>query len=496
VPGTPTHETCNGLDDDCNGQVDEGGVCTVVADAGMTCPPPGVLCGSDCVDLSSSAGNCGACGRACDAGQSCGAGACFTPCTPSTEVCDGVDNDCNGAVDDNLGSSSCGTGICARTVLNCVGGHTQPCAPGPAATEACNGLDDDCDGVVDNNVTGVGGACRTGMAGACSTGTQSCTNGQPRCVPDHVPSPELCNGLDDDCNGLVDDGVVVPATSCTTTLPGICSAGALTCSMGALACAQTVRPTPEVCNGLDDNCEGHVDEGGVCGTGGTCVAPAVRCDGNCVTFANDAANCGSCGHPCATGQLCNGGVCVTPCVAATEVCNGRDDDCNGVVDDVAGLGAACTTTQPGRCAMGHTACGPASGSATVACVPNSGPVAETCNGIDDDCNGRVDDVVGLGTTCMTSLLGVCGTGVAVCGTTTLVCQALGLPQPDICNGLDDNCDGIVDNCAMGHACIAIAPGTTECCRPITTALGCLECTLVETCVATSAGTRAMYCCVR
>ena len=70
---------------------------------------------------------------------------------PQPDWCDGKDNDCDGAVDEDLGSTSCGAGECAHTVQNCVGGEAQACDPleglGP---EKCNGLDDDCDGQTDN----------------------------------------------------------------------------------------------------------------------------------------------------------------------------------------------------------------------------------------------------------------------------------------------------------------------------------------------------------
>jgi hypothetical protein len=68
------------------------------------------------------------------------------------EACNGVDDDCNGLTDDGLGTSTCGLGACQRTVNNCVGGVPVTCTPGaPAPAEICgNGIDDDCNGAIDN----------------------------------------------------------------------------------------------------------------------------------------------------------------------------------------------------------------------------------------------------------------------------------------------------------------------------------------------------------
>ena len=71
----------------------------------------------------------------------------------ATEICDGIDNNCNGQIDENLGSTTCGVGLCEVTINNCVGGEPQTCTPGspPETIETtCNdGLDNDCDGLTD-----------------------------------------------------------------------------------------------------------------------------------------------------------------------------------------------------------------------------------------------------------------------------------------------------------------------------------------------------------
>jgi len=86
------------------------------------------------------------------ASQCDGAGACVA-CTTS-EACDGRDNNCNALVDEGLGDVTCGVGACQRTVASCVRGVAQSCTPGAPSAERCNGLDDDCDGAVDDACAG------------------------------------------------------------------------------------------------------------------------------------------------------------------------------------------------------------------------------------------------------------------------------------------------------------------------------------------------------
>jgi uncharacterized protein YkwD len=73
-------------------------------------------------------------------------------CTPSSETCNGRDDDCDGMIDEDLGSSTCGSGPCMRTQMNCVGGALQTCTPSSGSTETCNGVDDDCDGMIDDGL--------------------------------------------------------------------------------------------------------------------------------------------------------------------------------------------------------------------------------------------------------------------------------------------------------------------------------------------------------
>ena len=117
------------------------------------------------------------------------------------EVCNGIDDDCNGQVDEYLGATTCGSGGCARTVLNCVNGVPQTCAPGTPSPEVCNNIDDDCNGLIDDNL----GTLTCGM-GVCQRTVAACVFGVTQTCTPGLPSTEVCNGLDDDCDGRVDNG--------------------------------------------------------------------------------------------------------------------------------------------------------------------------------------------------------------------------------------------------------------------------------------------------
>jgi hypothetical protein len=430
----PTPETCNGLDDDCDGTVDEGS------------PGSGVPCATGLM------GVCGVGSTACREG----ALACDQTAFPAVETCNGLDDDCDGVVDEGNpgGGGGCYTGlpgVCASGTLTCTGG-TVVCRQDIAATaETCNGLDDDCDGVPDNGGPGAGVPCVTGLLGACAAGTTACRNGELSCQQDVPLSVETCNGLDDDCDGTVDDGNPGGGVSCSTGFQGICAPGTTACRAGALACDQDVPAGVETCNGLDDDCDGDVDEGSpgvgvMCNTGivGVCWIGTTACT--------------------PSGSI----VCVQNVQPSAETCNGLDDDCDGVVDDGdPGAGVACATGLPGICAAGTTVCS----SGSILCVQNQAATAETCDGLDNDCDGDVDEgIQGIGMACVTGLQGVCSFGKTECTAQgTIVCVATTAPSAETCNGLDDDCDGTADegNPGGGVACDtgllgACGQGLTSC----------------------------------
>ena len=129
----------------------------------------------------------------------------------AAEVCDGVDNDCSGVSDDNIApvATACGVGECASAgLLSCAsGGLVDSCAPGPASDEVCDGFDNDCDGVIDDNIADI---FAESDVGECRSEIQSCIGGTFNIVQTAIgPATEVCDGLDNDCNAVVDDTEVL-----------------------------------------------------------------------------------------------------------------------------------------------------------------------------------------------------------------------------------------------------------------------------------------------
>ncbi|MBW2458560.1 MAG: hypothetical protein JRI68_28940 [Deltaproteobacteria bacterium] len=165
---------------------------------------------------------------------------------------------------ENVGSCQSGTATCSDHAWGPCEGEVLP------TTEICNGDDDNCDGSVDEGNPQSGTDCNTGEFGPCKDGLTECVDGEVACVTTYTPVDETCNGIDDDCNGGMDDGNPGGGDACDSGLPGPCAPGLMTCTEAEVQCVAQYVPVAETCDNIDNNCSGQVDEGNLCQSGYTC----------------------------------------------------------------------------------------------------------------------------------------------------------------------------------------------------------------------------------
>jgi hypothetical protein len=386
-------------------------------------------------------------------------GTCLASPGDAAEVCNGMDDDCDGTVDEAAaverdcypnGVAGCVLtegqapdchGICAHGKQVCRDGKLEPCSGAitPEAERCTEGgaaaADENCDGMTDEICACTAAETRTCYTaasatiniGTCRAGSQTCFNGRfGPCLGAVVPQTETClnENADDDCNGKTDDVVNRGAACSVASNMGLCRSGVLQCQKdrAELACV-TPQPAAESCNGLDDDCDGRMDEGfdltsdamhcGKCGM--ACGAGETCCAGRCTNLAMDNANCGACGaaNACAAGSTCcsgkcqntmsdnnHCGSCAMRCAMGESCCTGSCVNTKTDPKHCGGCSAACTmdAQQPGCCEgkcvdfVSQGNCGRCGNACGV--LPDAG-VTCTCG------------TTASGTMCIAPVLGVC-----------------------------------------------------------------------------------------
>ena len=348
----PVDEVCDDIDNNCNGQVDEG-LLNACGECGET---PVEICGNSLDD------DCDGFADEVDAECNCDA-ACLCPDPPDPEVpCEchpPTDQPCYDGLPTTLGMGECMGGLHDCIAEPDGSGHWGACdgqvLPEAECSGGPDGFDNDCNGMIDDG-------CVPDADGDGYAVPDDCDDGNPDVNPGE---DEVCDGIDNNCNGLADEGVTNACGGCGPVPEEFCG------------------------NGYDDDCDGTIDENCICEAGETadCYSGPPGTEGT--------AHCHAGLMECiATGEFSHWGPCEGEAVPELEICDELDNDCDGEADE--------------RWAVGSNRCGFCDST-------------ELCDDLDNDCDGFVDE----------GLRNACG-------------DCLPVPEESLCDGEDDDCDGMVD----------------------------------------------------
>lgn len=407
------------------------------------------------------------------------------------EVCDGIDNDGDGAIDEGtlltFFVDADGDGFGSEAIEACeaplgtveLSGDCADDDPtvNPDATELCNGVDDDCDSYVDEgllrdyfiDLDEDGYGAPASRLAACEapdgyvTNDADCDDGSAMVSPDQA---ELCNGVDDNCDGRVDEGVSTlfyldaDDDGYGDTASGFPSCGSPTGAATVPGDCDDTDPSinpdaVEVCDGIDQDCDGSIDDGATIGT----TPFYIDSDGDGFGRGEPFEECTvPPGFSAANGDCDDFDDSVFP--DAEEDCNGIDDDCDGAVDEGVLTEYYTDGDGDGYGRAPVVACELPSGASTEAgdCDDSRDDVYpeadERCDGVDNDCDGSVDEGVlievfvdadgdGFGTTPLLACTVEEGTA-SVSGDCNDADETINPDADERCDDTDNDCDGTID----------------------------------------------------